>query len=552
MNKQQFNEALCFIDADLVESYIKQKDALTAAAARKAMWLRVSAVAACLCIIVSAVFALPMLLRDDTPPVAVEDTTSSDTSSDTPTDTVPPADTTAPIVITDPNTPPQAPISVDHGVISGSDSVMIGDDYIPTANDPWEDYSAWYSMSYSPRFIAHIVVEVKVIEVLPDIYYMPDDETPRHVVLLEILDEIHGEGFPKQIYYTYTGYDETIFDGYDTFIFSLSQIGIENYVLINKTQGKVEFFPQMFEGCSSGANPAYGSVIAFSDGVLDVNFWKALTSDVLRQQLSNDRIDYYINCENVELNSAANNYYPARLGDTVQKVKQNIIDTIEYHKAAESTRSTPNFEFNRNNPDYVSAEQIFTSEARKQLLEYVSPSENNIFYYDLNVGFGRYLTMTFYRLIHGYQTHEEIYMSKSEVVYKNEVNSNNAYDSYTAEQLQSVPDINYVINNLDLSSLVPPHITLDEKAEFRCCKVKGWYRSVNGKVYGIVRILWLYKYDSGTDVTMCLKDDMYYLYDSDGNASIVEHDELKALLGDDRNIVAFDYEPQTNVYFSYK
>ena len=106
MNKQQFNEALCFIDADLVEGYIRQDDALKKSAVKKNMWLRVGAVAACFCVMVAAVFALPMMLRDDSPPVVVEDTTSSDT----PIDTAPPADTTAPIVITDPNTPPKAPI----------------------------------------------------------------------------------------------------------------------------------------------------------------------------------------------------------------------------------------------------------------------------------------------------------------------------------------------------------------------------------------------------------------------------------------------------------
>ena len=539
MNKQQFNEALCFIDADIVDGYIQQKDALKAAAARKNMWLRVGAVAACFCVMVAAIVALPMMLRDDPPPVVVDDTTPADTT----TDTAPPADTTAPIVITDPNTPPKAPILDDHGIISGPPSLMI-DNPAPPDDDPWTDYlSNYYRYNYD--FYARIVVEAKVIEVLPDIYYMPDEETSYHVVRLEILDEIHGEGLPKEIYYTYAKYDETIFDGYDTFIFSLEQIGIENYVLINKTQGKVEFFPQMFSGCSPATDPIKGTVIAFSDGVLDVNFWRTLTSDEIREWKSVlGTEDYYINRDYVE-DTSEKNYYPARLGDTVQTVKQRIIDTIALHKASETTPYTPAFNFNRSNPSYVTAEQIFTSEARKQLLEYVSPSENNVFYYDLNVGYGKYLDMTFYRIIHGCETYEEIYMGKSEIVYKSDAtkdpNFNDIYDTYTPEQLQNVPDISYVINNLDLSALTPPHITLDENTTFRSCKAKGWYRCVNGKVYGIIRIYWQYDYENGTDPKGYIRDDMYYLYDSDGNGRIVERDELRAVIGNDK-IYNFDYE----------
>lgn len=56
MNEQQWNEALNEIDEDLVEDYVQQKEAYIRKKDRRKIWRRVIATAACLCLIVGAVF----------------------------------------------------------------------------------------------------------------------------------------------------------------------------------------------------------------------------------------------------------------------------------------------------------------------------------------------------------------------------------------------------------------------------------------------------------------------------------------------------------------
>lgn len=56
MNEQQWNEALNEIDEDLVENYVQQKEAYIRKKDRRKIWRRAIATAACLCLIVGAVF----------------------------------------------------------------------------------------------------------------------------------------------------------------------------------------------------------------------------------------------------------------------------------------------------------------------------------------------------------------------------------------------------------------------------------------------------------------------------------------------------------------
>ena len=70
MRKNQLNEGLNHIDAEIVESYLKQKDRLNQKRSTRSAWLRFAVIAACFVLIISAVIIPPMLLEDDprTPP----------------------------------------------------------------------------------------------------------------------------------------------------------------------------------------------------------------------------------------------------------------------------------------------------------------------------------------------------------------------------------------------------------------------------------------------------------------------------------------------------
>ena len=66
MKKKEWNEGLNYLDPDLVEKHIEQKERLRQKNKKpKSVWLRFGAIAACFLLIVSAVIVVPMLREDD-------------------------------------------------------------------------------------------------------------------------------------------------------------------------------------------------------------------------------------------------------------------------------------------------------------------------------------------------------------------------------------------------------------------------------------------------------------------------------------------------------
>ena len=61
MKKEEWNEGLNHLDPDLVEQYVTKKDGLRQKRKVRKVWLRLSAMAACLAVIVGAILAVPVL-----------------------------------------------------------------------------------------------------------------------------------------------------------------------------------------------------------------------------------------------------------------------------------------------------------------------------------------------------------------------------------------------------------------------------------------------------------------------------------------------------------
>ncbi len=536
MNKHQFVRGMDNIDPALIQDFIIQKEQLIQKRAKqRASIRRITAAAACLCIVLTALFAIPLMTGRDTPPdppiVTPSDTTSDPIASviDTPPSAV------------DPNTPPATSFVQNNIQLSGTTQSTLGSMETSTQYD---------ALVASPgTFYTGIVVEAKVSEILPFVYSHPKSSHDIYVVELEILDTLRGEGLPNKIYYQYSGHDEHLFEGHDTFILSLTQIGIQNYVLINKTSNAVEFFPNMFEPCGR-YNPTYGSVIAFTDGILDISFWKKTFVNTTKYD---EYDDYYPNKSSVE-NFTDSNHYPARLGYTLEQTKEAFQESLQI---AQNDKYTYNFKLLNEIPYYLTTEDIFISEQEKEFLEYVSPSSQSVFYYSLSTYFHpitinglQYanISMTYVRLINGFTASQEtinvsgrILPVGSKRTIAMETDSQYiTHTHFTEEELSRAPDIGKVIASLDLSALVPPHITPDDTAKLSGCEANGTYKKVGDKIYGIVSVVWLYTFDEPDTYLM---DDLYYLYDSDGNASIVERDELQAIIGHSSIIENFKYEP---------
>ena len=65
MKWEVWNEGLNNIDPELVEAYILQKDALRQRKRSRRVWMRSIAIAASFCLVIGAIFAVPMFIKYD-------------------------------------------------------------------------------------------------------------------------------------------------------------------------------------------------------------------------------------------------------------------------------------------------------------------------------------------------------------------------------------------------------------------------------------------------------------------------------------------------------
>lgn len=479
MKKEEWNEGLDHIAPDIIEDYIEQKDKLKQKKKIKGILLRIAS-ATCAAVLVGAL-AVAMLNRGK--PV------------------VDPPDDDAPSVS----------VMTSGNEITGKQELLYG--------EPSAEGGANANM-LAPCFEIQTVIEAQVIEVLPDTYYYADSYyEPFHIARLRVVDQIRGDGLPKEIFLCYPYYDTSVFDGYERFIMSLEQVGVDNYALVNGTQGRVDYFSNMFEVCVT-RDLGYGSVIAFNDGKVDDSFWEKTDYLVSKVPVGKGVFDNMIA-------SPSANYYPASRNSDIAKVKSNIIKLAN---------DEDNWHVSSDKYDYVTADDVFISDEARAIRSYLEPTDSNVFTYYLTLREDRVIA-NYTRIINGFRTDETIcingYTSENGNVSTSGVR-------YTEDDLAKIPNIGEALENMDLSSLTPPHIEVTAEMSFSHSKATGIYRKVNGEVYGVVRVLWYYKY-SNVDYGYIM-DDMYYLYDVDGNGKTLERDQLKEVIGDDHFIKRFAYD----------
>lgn len=447
----------------------------------KSMYLRFGAIAACLILILSAVAIVAMLHDWDNPPAV--------------------------------HNPPSISTMRPGSKITGLPALVYGD----TSSE-----GEVLADMIPPGFEIQTVIEAEVIEVLPDTYYYADSYyTPYHVAKLRVVDSIRGDGLPEEIFLRYSHYDTTVFEGYERFIMSLNQIGMENYALVNRTQSRIDYFSNMFSLWVDDLG--YGSVIAFNDGKVDDSFWDKTdyyTSRVFKGYVDKmlDKTDPYYS------------YYPASRNSTIAEVKTNILALAK----DESNRHV------RPEKNYVTADDVFISDEAKEIQAYLEPNESNVFVYYLELGDDRVIA-NYTRIVNGFLTDERITING----YPGENgNVNRRGEIYTENDFAKLPDIGDTLANTKLSELDPPHIEITEEMLFIKANASGVYRKVDGKVYGIIRVMWCYKHPNkiAGHEPGYQHDDMYYLYDETGNGAIVERAELKAVIGGDSFIQRFRYE----------
>ena len=482
MTENDLLDAVTNIDADVVQRFVAMDQRLAEKkepTLRKTL-LRIASLAACFALIVSAVILMPTLWKDS----SEESNTSEESLQNPPIPGIPPVS-----------------VMQSGGKLTGKQELTYGD--TPAGNDSNADM-------LGPGFYLRTVVEAQLVEVLPDTYRDPTSYfgEPKHIAKLRVIDQIRGEGVPEEIFVCYSYYDKNILDGYDSFILSLEQIGVENYLLINDTQGRVDYFSHMFRVVM--ADLGYGSVIAFNGGKVDTGFW--------------DKANYYF--ERYYWGSTFDNLldggmevgYPASRTSTVEEVKANIRFLAEND---EGWRIDLPF-------DYVTAEEIFVSDEAKAIREYVSPGPTNVFYHWLSMD-GQRKIINYTRLINGFLTDEQICVNG----YDGEDGEVIRYgQTYTSEDLAKIPNIGEAIAGIDFSSLQPVHREPTEEIELKYADAAGKYYKADGKVYGVIRVRMRFEHVY-QGVEGWFWDAYYYMYDQNGNGTMMEPEALQELLRED-------------------
>lgn len=412
------------------------------------------------------------------------------------------------------NNPPIISYVTGGQALTGKQEIVIGN----TEEDP-----SGLMDILTPDFYSHIVLEVQVLEVLPDTYcdlneqyfYNQTKKNTVHVAKLRVLDQVNAKDFPNEIWLQYDNYDTLIFNGYDSFVISVEQVGVENYMLVNQSQKRMDYFSDMFR--IYVGDLGYGSVIAFRDGRVAGDFWDKTMAQCPDKVFKAPGADFYLKGDNC---------YPASAGSTVRKVKESIL--------AEDTR------LSECDGSYITAEDIFCDEESRALKEYVSPESGNSFvqYLDDDTDpSARYI-----RVVNGFLT-DEIIVIGNGVTREGVV--------YTEENLENMPDIGNALDQMNLAQLVPPHIEVEEDMLLRYAAAFGTYRKVNGRIYGIVKVVWCYCLAETAEygwIDECIMDDCYYLYEAQCNSRVVERDELRRIIGDDLLILEFPYDWVTVIY----
>ncbi len=499
MSKKLFIKSVGQIDDELLERFNEIDNRLSQKQSYKPLILKITAIAACFCVIIGSVLAAIYSESPEIPSV-------SDSKISTPNTSTP--DTSAPDVSDD-------TISSGDNYVVGEDNSVFIDNYDKVINEPSSSGpSANKPDSLYSLYPNGMIVVAKVESFMPDTYVYPGDLTSKwgyRVLKLTVKEVIVGENVPNELYYLLHGSRDPDLREYDDIIFAFRQAGVGKMVLINREKKRVEAFENLvFDHIMQG------SVIAYTDGKCDTSLFdkKGFVGDkyFLEHSMQGD-IENEYDCPIKQKNS---------LEVTIEKLKEfvNLLsDTYDNQQQRFTLKSD------------------FTVDGADEAFEYVEPFENGYFaQHEFSVD-----STSFVRIINGFFTNEKIFVSTLE--------SEGVVDSgvrFSNDDIKNAPDIGRFMKNFNFDSLIPSHTENASSLELGSRRVSGKYVKNGDAVYGVVRIYWTLWCNDDEYV----EDDAYYVVNPDGSATLYERDELKALIGDDGIIRKFNYNEPTPVFYA--
>ena len=505
MKKERLFELIEHTDEQLIARAEQRK-------VRHPALLRRGIIAACLALLLCTAILLPLLMVPDPtlpPDTTSEDTTSADFSTqdsateDFTTDSGPGAPyVPTPVGVA---TAPDALGGDGLVFISGSSTSIEGGQ----AEPPLFEFQS-----------TSLVVKAKVVQSLPDTYYKLDNPSTRkptayRLIQMQTLKVLHGENLPETFLYLLPEYLFVDMSVYDCLYISMTQIGIEQYILRNGTQNTVQAFDLPVFADYQGL-PQLGNIIAFSDGVFDESLWQN-ESWFYGYQFARFSLD----------NPSSHAPLVVYRGYTEQQTEDAIASEIEaWREWRGDAYSAPSPLL----PDRFSQEI-------KEVLAYVAPFENGVFSQTIQNG----NTLIFRRYINGVQTEETVRIDPDtqEITY-----SDVRYTQEDYEKMENLaPHVSALAAAYAQQSPTPPRVDPTGKKLYSL-SVFGWYVKTENGIYGIIKTVWIYT--SREEYTFAYYDDDYTVYDAQ-NATVYKNltpEEVKDITGDSRNVYHGDYQKQ--------
>lgn len=493
MKAEEWNEGLNYLDSDLVENYVKQKDMFRRKKkVAKRLWLRWGALAACLALLVSAVLVAPMLQTgifgggtnngggDVFPNLGAPE---------------PEQETRPDIPIADVQATTSAPLFYGNGSTVGGDLI----------------YVSWNTTGIS--------VTARFVEMLPDTYTFYDDwsQTEFQLMRMEVTKVIKGMNVPEEFLFIVPLPYMTDFSIYDKILFAdIGQYAYEYSLLYNQTKDCPEQLETVLFGYSNLNYISLGiKVMAFrSNGKFDMRLWES--TDEWKNYTDYAVKDYGVSYfQSLTLQDAEEE---ASKGDRILSVHflPNAVG-----EAADA-------------------------------LNYVKSLENGVYVQELD-GFKLYyssrIKFEFRRYINGFATNESGKISADEV--------NWSKARFSKEDEQALPNLRGAMTAISdacqAGEIALPHIDTDAiSVERQTYGVFGWYAKTEDGVIGIVRVTWeINAKEAGDRWTHVYNDDTYYIveYGSDV-CKYISRDALLKKLGDYEAtyIYAGEYDERGKVF----
>ena len=489
MKKERLFELIEHTDEQLIAQAEKRK-------ARRPALLGWGIIAACLALLLCLAIILPLLTAPD--PSLPQDTTPEDSMS--------------------PNGPGEQYVPNFVGITTSPDALG-GNGLIFVSGSTTSIEGGQGAPPLFEFESTGLVVKAKVVHSLPDTYYKldhPSDRKPTayRLIQMQTLKVLHGENLPETFLYLIPEYLFVDMSVYDSLYISMTQIGLEQYVLRNGTQNTMQAFDlPVFADYQE--HPDLGNVIAFTGGVFDESLWQN-RSWLYGYQFAQSALDN------------PSSHYPLVVyrGYTEQQTEDAIAARIEeWREWRGDAYRTPS--------PIVPNE--FSQEIKKTLA-YVAPFENGVFSQTMWNG----KTLIYRRYINGVQTEEtvRIDLDTGEITYSD--------IRYTAEDYGKAENLALRLSERAdaYAAEFPAPSRIDTNGKtLVSLSVYGWYVKVEDGIYGIIKTVWVYRNEDSW--LFLYYDDDYTVYDAQ-NATVYQNltpQEVIDIVGDSRNVYHGDYEP---------